>query len=49
MAAFNIINERASNKYAVGVNTKKNNQENNNISFGGWKAQGIPKGGFGMF
>ena len=33
--------------HAVGINTKQNNQENINIFWGGWKARGIPKGGFG--
>jgi hypothetical protein len=27
----------------------KINRKNNNIFLGGWKARGIPKGGFGRF
>jgi hypothetical protein len=31
-----------------GINTQnKINRKNNNIFLGGWKARGIPKGGFG--
>ena len=33
--------------HAVGINTKQNIQGNDNIFLDGWKARGIPKGGFG--
>ena len=33
--------------YAVGINTKQNNQENNNISFGRLEGLRNTKGGFG--
>ncbi len=32
---------------AVGINKKQNNKEKNIFYLGGWKARGIPKGGFG--
>ena len=40
------MRERIKYVRAVGINMKQNNQENNNIFLDGWKARGIPKGGF---
>ena len=51
MAAFNIQQSMREcikcMMRAVGINTKQNNQEHNTFGGGGWKARGIPKGGFG--